>query len=480
MRIRGYVRLSDLRFAADLTPEEREEAETGLDRQAEDIRQYARTGGHTVERIVEEAGNAFSSRVRPRFEEELEALKDDGADVLFLGWKLDRMLRKPGDLDRMLDAAKEGGARVASVREGFLDDPLNPLAGFLALVAKMESANTSVRVARMHESRAAAAKGHVGGRRPYGHSADRSELVEQEAAVVRDIAGRFLDGENLVAITRRLNDEGIPTAADNPWRVHSVRALLGQARLCGGRDYRGQVIFPDPAKEGEPPIPSIISREDFDQVQVILNGRKRGKGRAPKKLLSGILRCGLCGTRLSSKPNRGVAAYWCPKPPVGRGCGRIVVDGRKINALVQRVIIARLDSPNFARLLAEGGRGTAQHRRDVAELEEARVRLDRLDVGWHTGGLRISLAAYEESRRVLEEQIERLEGRVLRDTTGPVVARLAGKARKQWPTLTDDQRRAVIEAVCESIKVNPAPLMNQAATRGNPFVPERVAFAFRS
>ena len=81
MRIRGYVRLSDLRFAADLTPEEREEAETGLDRQAEDIRQYARTGGHTVERIVEEAGSAFSSRVRPHFEEELEALSRQTAPL---------------------------------------------------------------------------------------------------------------------------------------------------------------------------------------------------------------------------------------------------------------------------------------------------------------------------------------------------------------------------------------------------------------
>src|SRR4051812_32033123 len=71
------------------------------------------------------------------------------------------------------------------------------------------------------------------GRRAVGHPAGRAQLVEVEAAAIREAASRVLAGETISSVVREWNERGLTTAGGGPWRVNSLSSLLVQPRLTG-------------------------------------------------------------------------------------------------------------------------------------------------------------------------------------------------------------------------------------------------------
>ena len=173
----------------------------------------------------------------------------------------------------------------------------------------------------------------------------RLELIPDQAMVVRRIFGAYASGMSMDAIAGMLNAEGIPSPQppkNRPsfgWCHTGIRAMLRNER------YRGVFVWnktkkardPDSRKKvtkQRPPeewvtqvIPEwrIVSDEQWAAVQerirvVNANGIHQLGGQCRTEnsrsyLFSGILRCGVCDTRLqilSGSGKRGYVKYGCP------------------------------------------------------------------------------------------------------------------------------------------------------------------------
>lgn len=172
---------------------------------------------------VDNSISARSGKRRPEFERLLDDIREGRVDGL-IAWHLDRLLRRVIDLEAVVAAidARRTPIPVVFLQAGSIDLS-SPgglmLARILAAVAANEG---DIKAARLRARRAQdAAAGRAHGPLGYGYDAEQ-HIVPEEAAVVREIAARLLDGESLYAIASSLNERGIDTPAAGKWDAKRV------------------------------------------------------------------------------------------------------------------------------------------------------------------------------------------------------------------------------------------------------------------
>lgn len=175
--------------------------------------------------------------------------------------------------------------------------------------------------------------GYSAGGLPYGYTSSsdgtgfRRQVLESEAQWVRFVFARYAAGDSARQIAQQLNARGVPSPRGGTW-AHS--ALYPDAKgvgMLGNALYIGQQVWnrtkwlkepvsgrrrrtPRPPAEWvitEHPELRIIDDATWRAVQARVQGQRRttakreadegrgAGGRAPKYLLSGLLRCGACG-----------------------------------------------------------------------------------------------------------------------------------------------------------------------------------------
>ncbi len=269
----------------------------GVQRQLEDCRKLPEDRGWTVaEEYVDNDLSAFNGKQRPAYGRMLADLEAGARDAVIV-YNLDRLTRRPIELEefaQICEAAKV--CQVATVTADIdlgNDDGLFMARIFAAFAAK-ESARKSARVKRRMQQLAEQGLPHGGSTRPFGYAEDRVSVVEAEAVVVRTLVERFIAGESVRSLTAWLEATGVPSVTGAPWRTTTLRALLTSGRIAGLREYDGQIV-------GPAAWAPIITQRQRQQVLTRIEQKKSSGRRAPRRyLLSGLLRCGKCGTRLYS------------------------------------------------------------------------------------------------------------------------------------------------------------------------------------
>jgi site-specific DNA recombinase len=236
-----------------------------------------------------------------------------------VAWHADRLHRSPMELEEFIALCEEHRVRVETVQAGHVDmsSPSGrAIARTLGAWARFESEHKAERIKRKAQELAQAGKVGGGGTRPFGYEADRRTVRESEAAVVRDLAARFLAGESLGSLTKWLNGSGVPSVAGRGWSIQTVRRLLMSARIGGQREHHGQIVAPAE-------WPAIVTPEQTARIRAVLADPARKTSRAARRyLLAGMLRCHKCGTTMVARPREdGSRRYVCPGPPHPRGCG---------------------------------------------------------------------------------------------------------------------------------------------------------------
>ena len=250
----------------------------------------------------------------------------------------------------------EAGGRVNFAAEG--DEQLMLSLG---VQSRREITRTRIRVRTAMAAQVRDQGRYLGGRPPYGYRladagphpnrehaswgrrAHRLEPDPQAAPVVRWIFIQRLVGHSMARITRALNEAGIPcpSAADpernahrsgQAWTLGTVRAILANPRYTGRQVWNRQpsaMDLIDPANtglghkqvqrrglpdgwiiSGRPAHPALVSEQDFIAVQGIRAARE-GTDAKRGYLLSGLLRCGICGRRAESCWSNNRPAYRC-------------------------------------------------------------------------------------------------------------------------------------------------------------------------
>ncbi|WP_432542302.1 recombinase family protein [Kineococcus sp. SYSU DK002] len=385
--------------------------------------------------------------VRPAYQQMLHALGAGDCNAVVV-YDLDRLTRRPVELEQFMDLADRHDLALASVdREVDLaTDGGRLFARIRGAVARAEVERKGRRQRDANDQRAAAGQPFIG-RRAFGYTGDGAQLVEAEAEALREAADRVLAGEGLRTVTRDFSARGIRTTAGNDFHPTQLRRLLQNPRHAGLRVHRGEVIGPGT-------WPPVFDEDTFRAVGAVLADPARQQPGAPARyLLTSIAVCGTCGATIQGlKQARGTKAnvrlYQC------RTRRHVVRAADPIDDLVRDVLLTRFAQPDISDLLGEADSDDSRQQLTALQDEQRglRTRLDGLAEAYAAGGIDAQQLTAGSNR--LRSRLEALNGQLTdlltSSTRTPAVGLLldgeAEHLRERWEALDIDQQRSLVVA----------------------------------
>jgi hypothetical protein len=370
----------------------------------------------------------------------LGMLADGRADGL-IALDLDRCARDPRDLEDLIDVVETQRARIpvesvtGSLR--LSNDADITMARVMVAVANKSSRDTARRVSAARRRNAVAGK-YGGGQRPFGYERDGVTVRPEEEAEIVKAAESVIAGVSLRMITADLRERAIPTVTGAQWTPGTVRDILLRPRNAGIAVYRGEEI-------GRCEWPAILSESTWRAAVTVLSdpGRRDTPGNTPRWLGSLIYRCGVCGDVVSQGGGRGQRpAYTCRGP---QNHLRRAAD--PIDDLVSQVIIARLERPDAAMLLAQHPNIDTSALAKAAN--EARQRMNVLARMFGAG--KIDARQLEEGTELAKSDLMCAEEALADATPSDLLAGIASHAdaATKWEALDIGRRREIVRLLVE-------------------------------
>jgi hypothetical protein len=259
------------------------------------------------------------------------------------------------------------------------------------------------------------------------------------------------------AMAKRLNAAGIPGPRGGPWYADRVNSILvsgfGAGLIVTGK--RKNATWVPGAHQ------AVISEATWQAFLDQRAARATGRGQDTRGRyeLSGLMRCGACGAKMSSAPVRGVTgrAFICSAYRHGKHPTYCSVSRRRAEAVVMkwmRDYAAEIEEAAAAAPKAPRADGRARARRRREEAERA---LAKLTAGWASGT--VPDDAYAPARDLLNERLtaareaERVAEAAVTSTPAPLPEGLL----EDWPTLAVEARRAILGQYIRAVEVTPVP-----------------------
>lgn len=299
------------------------QSESSAEDQARACADFAGRQGWDVRATFMDEAMSGSRRDRPGLNALL--LRAAEFDVL-LAESLDRISRSLEDTAGIFSRLRFAGVRLVTLAEGEISDLHVGLKGTMAQMFLKDLADKTRR-GQVGRVRAGAVPGGLcyGYRKRIEHDAKGEpirglrQIEPAEAQVIRRIFTDYAAGQSPRAIAAALNAEGIPGPAGGVWRATTIhghekrgtgilsnplyigRIVFNRQRFLRDPETRRRVARPNDAAdriEAEAPELRIVGDDLWhaaaarraELASVTLPQRRR-----PKRLLSGLVKCGLCG-----------------------------------------------------------------------------------------------------------------------------------------------------------------------------------------
>lgn len=435
MIVDGYVRVSQVGGRSG-------ESFISPDVQREQIERWAELRGVLVGQVFEELDESGGRRDRPLLEEAIARVERGDSQGLVVAY-MSRFGRSNLDGLIAIDRITKAGGIFASVQEGldFSTDIGRHMLRSMLSWAEWEFDRTRSNWAAARER--AIARGLFIAHTPFGYrktSEGRLVVDPSTGPVVTDLFRRRADGARICDLRRLLEEKGIKTVTGNPrWTHASVSGVLrGQVYL--GESRHG--AFLNPAAHTP-----LVDKDTWERAQFQSDGFPlRGGPEAP--LLSGLVRCAGCRRTLQT----GIARKGTSAETRAYFCGyRHREEPCPAPAHIRDTVV----EPYLEALFWEQ---VAKARRRPAPRREAQLR-DRLDrrerelaayrdnprLVTSIGADRFAQGLAVRARRVDQARLELSRAQLAAGPLPPPV----GQLRRQWPTLTGEERRAAIATVIE-------------------------------
>jgi site-specific DNA recombinase len=346
-----------------------------------------------------------------------------------------------------------------SVREG------NRLQGrLLAVIDQEERERARVRVLDAHAQ--LAAEGRPNGTRVYGYRSARDAegratrvIVEEEAAIIREIVERMLRGETLMRIANDLQARGVPTAKGGRWQNSVLKSIVSNAAIAGRRALSGGDTVPAT-------WPAILEEQQWLAVRAHLANTSRmvidrsGKPRritTPARaghrwlLTAGIAVCGRCGERLYASANSrpdGKSSYACNKRSGPRACGSVSTLADPLETYVVDKMFEEIEARR--RPLPENDGAAVV----VAELAEAESRMRVLAEDFAAGLL--AEEVYRDALGLAAARASTLREKLTDSQTALGEMADLDTLRSRWKDLTVQRKREVIARIIRQVTLSKA------------------------
>jgi site-specific DNA recombinase len=314
----------------------------------------------------------------------------------------------------------------------------------------MQSTDTARRVRDKHEAIAMAGI-PVGGSCPFGWNEDKRTLHPVEAALLWQARKDILLGIGLHTICREWKAAGVKTPKGNDFSRQVLRNVLLNPRLAGYRIYCDQICLDYEGKPVMGQYDAIFEIAEWEDLRDYLTRDSRTAQAVHngglKYLLSGIVRCGLCGAKCCGRwDNRhGVHHYACPSPTdASGGCGKASINGRQLDAMITQLVLDYLSTleihPEAQPWPREAELAAAEAK--ISELMEASQAnaLPKEVVFPAVARLRGDVRTIQRDRSAWNRE----QMRAMEATTTVV---------DKWPELSVDRQRAVIASVVHTVAI---------------------------
>ncbi|GAA1053973.1 recombinase family protein [Dietzia natronolimnaea] len=432
----------------------------GVARQRDDcLKLCERNGFEIVAEYTDNDRSAFKDNARrPGYDQLLDDIRHRRIDAV-VAYKDDRLGRRLRTLIDLYDLLLEHGVVVHLV-SGTVDLRTSQGIAMAQMAAVM--AENYVRSARENNLRARRQIAEAGKRhcsvRPYGWEPGGMKIRSDEAEVVREIVRRVIFGETPTSIALSLNERDIPTVRGARWTGIGVRKCAARASNAAIREHNGKMYYNG---VWEP----IITQDEYAQVQTVLNreAKRFARGTGRKYLLTGLVFCGECGNRLSATVGSGgrKPAYRCHKARSDDntiiGCGGVSRNIAALELLVQKAVLARLNSSELLDALTTRKNADMAAGELLAKRDEQAARVDQLVTDYATGVL--SADQFRQAKQVAEQRLGELNQQVSRLTANTALAKidLGADLEKAWESNPLAWRRELVELLIDRVEVLPYP-----------------------
>lgn len=267
-----------------------EQAQHGysIDAQKEKMIAYCQSQGWAEYKLYIDDGYTGTNMDRPALNRLIRHVENHKINLVVV-YKLDRLSRKQRDVLYLLEEVFEkSNTGFKSATEPFeTTTPFGKaMIGILAVFAQLErdmivERTTSGRRQRLNEGK------WCGGRVPFGYYWDKESemliIIPEEARIIREIFKQYLDGKSRLAIAEWATSRCTTRVIDHA----VVREILSRTIYIGKLQNSGTLVEGD----HEP----IIDMKTWELVQKEIIRRKDGALPKGEFLLSGLLKCGVCG-----------------------------------------------------------------------------------------------------------------------------------------------------------------------------------------
>ncbi|WP_327017187.1 recombinase family protein [Cryobacterium sp. MP_3.1] len=429
----------------------------GVGRQKKDCtKEAAERGWDVVEEYVDNDVSATRSKVRPEYERMLADVRSGHIEALVV-YSIDRLTRKPSELETVIKFADEYSLALATVA-GFMDLSTQEgrmMARTMGAFAAFETGKMGVRLQRKFLEKAELGEPH--GFSPYGYTrilpvgtdgqptgrVKRDVIHPEHGDVVREAARRTLSGESLRSIVTDYNKRSIHGPKAKQWNSTILRQILLRPTNAGLRQYQGKVL-------GLSTTQPLYDVPTHDRLVALLNDPSRKSnfsGSSFKYLLSGLAICGLCGgpmrrqigrtvvSKTTGATKRQPASYSCA------ACYKVRRNQEAVDELVVELVIARLSQEDAAGLYKTG---------DSEKAKDAQVAIEAADAKLARAADDFAEDAVTHAQfKRITETLRRKRADAERDLDGArprthLTALAGGEVRAKWIAMPIDAQREVI------------------------------------
>lgn len=491
---------------------------TSIEDQERNCRRRAEAEGWPIAHVYADAAISGAKADRPQYQAMLRAAQAREFEILVVD-DLSRFARDSVEQESTIRRLEFHGLRIVAVTDGYDSATSSSVRkvhrGVKGLMNELFLEDLAAKVHRGQTGQAM--KGRWNGGRPYGYRlvairdpeqldpygeklriGTTLEVVDEQAAIVREIFQRYADGMSCLSIAADLNARGVPSPGSSwrrkvrrcsGWAASGVRVIL-RNELYRGRltwnkvkfvrhpDTRKELRRPRPADEWvvtEQPSLRIVSDELFQLAQRRGEPAKPGdprlltKGRKPKYPLSGLLVCQRCQAHYVMANDRN---YACSSYTHGRSCSNGVLVRRadaeaKILGAIRddllsqdRIkLMAEVLQKDYAKRSAERRQQKAVRPQELAELDariaRLRTRLAQGDPDLTTDELQAAIQKAEEKRTaMLAEPVDRKSARIL-----SVLPKAAAEMRREIDAMLEghstDRVRMLLRREIGQIQLEP-------------------------
>jgi DNA invertase Pin-like site-specific DNA recombinase len=439
----------------------------GVSRQRKDCLALCEAKRWEPVEYVDNDVSASSGKHRPGYERMLADIAD-GRIGAVVAWDLDRLHRRPIELEAFMALADEHRLKLATVSG---DCDLSTAQGRLVARLKGSVARHEIEHKSDRQRRAAqqlAERGEPKWRNAFGYRPDGSRQPDPlTAPLVKAAYASILAGGSVSDVARTFNAAGHYGLTGKPWTAKTVSLFLRKPRNAGLRAHNGQIVGPGT-------WPALVDETTWRATQSVLNtpGRAPGRKSVRRHLLTGVLGCGRCGDHLSGRQTKSkTLVYQC------KACSGVSIRAQHVEPLLFGIVAGRLAMPDALDLLradlhdeAEAEALRTERNRLTTELENIGVeRAEGLLTGQQAKiATDIITAKLEviERQQTDQDKLRVFDGLPL--GTAEVAAKVAGLSADRYRAVLDVLLTATVASVGKGHRVN-----------GERFDPDRVQVIWR-